>query len=309
MATSDAFDTLRPRLFSIAYRMLGSVGDAEDVVQDAFLRQQRALSDGARIDAPEAYLATVVTRLSIDQLRSARVRRETYVGEWFPEPVLTDAAGPVDPAAHAEQSDSLSLAFLVLLEQLSPVERAVFLLHDVFGYDFREIAGIVGRSEASCRQHASRARRHIDQGRPRFDASPVERDELAERFFAAVSEGDVDGLVALLADDAEVRGDAGDMSPRWPRPIVGRERAARLLAGLGQQMAAVRLRLELHEVNGQPGALVLDPEGRVVNVFALDVCDGAVRTVRSIINHDKLRHLGPLADIPALMQEWKERER
>jgi RNA polymerase sigma-70 factor, ECF subfamily len=296
-----AFDDLRPLMFSIAYRMLSSVGDAEDVVQEAFLRYERALAAGDEIESPKAYLSAVVTRLAIDHVRSARVRRERYVGQWLPEPLLTDE-GAEDPAAHAEQADSLSMAFLLLLERLSPVERAVFLLHDVFGYGYDEIAPIVGKSEANCRQLATRARRHVEAEKPRFEASRRERDELAARFFAATTEGDLEGLVELLAADVVVYGDGGGKAPQWGRPIVGADRVGRLFAGLGRQMAELAVTFELHEVNGEPGAVVLDPEGRVVNVLSLEIVDGAVQTVRSVINPDKLHHLGPVADAWALMR-------
>jgi len=207
-------DELRPLLFSIAYRMLGSVGDAEDVVQEALLRYDEA--EG--FESPKAWLTSVVTRLAIDQLRSARARRETYVGEWLPEPLVN---GDDDPAAHAEQADTLSMAFLLLLERLTPVERAVFLLHDVFAYRYDEIAGLIGRSEANCRQLGVRARRHVEAEKPRFEASRHERDELAARFFAAVQDGDVDELVGMLAADAVVVGDGGGKAPQWATPIVG----------------------------------------------------------------------------------------
>jgi RNA polymerase sigma-70 factor, ECF subfamily len=296
-----SFEDLRPLMFSIAYRMLSSVADAEDVVQEAFVRYERALAGGDEIESPKAYLSAVVTRLAIDHLRSARVRRERYVGQWLPEPLLTDE-GAEDPAAHAEQADSLSMAFLLLLERLSPVERAVFLLHDVFGYGYDEIAPIVGKSEANCRQLASRARRHVEAEKPRFEASRRERDELAARFFAAASEGDVDGLVEMLAVDAVVYGDGGGKAPQWSRPIFGADRVARLFANLGRQMAEVGLTVQPHQVNGQPGAVVLDPEGRVVNALSLEIVGGAVQTVRSVINPDKLHHLGPVADAWALLR-------
>jgi RNA polymerase sigma-70 factor (ECF subfamily) len=296
-----SFEDLRPLMFSIAYRMLSSVGDAEDLVQEAFLRYERALAGGDEIESPKAYLSAVVTRLAIDHLRSARVRRERYVGQWLPEPLLTDE-GAEDPAAHAEQADSLSMAFLLLLERLSPVERAVFLLHDVFGYGYDEIAQIVGKSEANCRQLATRARRHVEAEKPRFEASRRQRDELAARFFAAASKGDLDGLVEMLAADAVVYGDGGGKAPQWSRPIVGAERVARLFANLGRQMAEVGLSVQPHQVNGQPGAVVLDPEGRVVNALSLEIVDGAVQTVRSVINPDKLHHLGPVADAWALLR-------
>jgi RNA polymerase sigma-70 factor (ECF subfamily) len=295
---------LRPLLFSIAYRMLGSVSEAEDVVQEAFVREQRARAEGVRIASPKAFLSAVVTRLSIDQLRSARARREVYAGAWLPEPIFTDEEAIVtDPAGHAEQADSLSMAFLVLLEQLSPVERAVFLLHDVFAYDYGEIADAIGKSEANCRQLASRARRHIDAEKPRFEASQRERERLAGRFFAAVEEGDVDGLAEMLAADAVVYGDSGGRSPSWPEPIVGRDRVAKLLAGLGRQLGDYELTLHPRQVNGQPGAAVRDAQGRLVNVFAIDIVGGVVQTVRSVINPDKLGHLGPLADVRAILDE------
>ena len=306
MDVVESFDSLRPMLFSLAYRMLGSVAEAEDVVQEAFLRQQRAVRQGTEVESPKAFLSAIVTRLSIDQLRSARARREVYVGEWLPEPLLTDDDPRLDPAQHAEQADSLSLAFLVLLEQLTPVERAVFLLHDVFGYDFDEIAEIVGKSPSNCRQLAVRARRHVDEDKPRFEASREERERLAAGFFDAVTDGDVDGLVGLLAADVVVYGDGGGKAPSWPRPIVGRERVSALFAGLGRQMTELGITLELHDVNGQPGALVLDAERRITNVFSLDIADGAVQTIRSVINPDKLRHLGPVADVRALLKRQSE---
>jgi RNA polymerase sigma-70 factor (ECF subfamily) len=299
---TEAYANLRPLLFSIAYRMLASVSEAEDVVQEAFLRYERALTEGTAIDSPKAFLSAVVTRLSIDELRSARVRRETYVGEWLPEPLLTED----DPAARAEEADSLSMAFLLLLERLSPVERAVFLLHDVFGYGYDEVAPIVDKSEANCRQLALRARRHIESERPRFDASRKKRDELASRFLAAVTDGDLDSLVELLAADVVVYGDGGGKAPQWAAPIVGAERVARLFAGIGRQMSELGIRVEPRRVNGQPGAIFLDPEGRLINVWSLDIVDGVVQAVRSVINPDKLQHLGPVADVRALLRRQSE---
>jgi RNA polymerase sigma-70 factor (ECF subfamily) len=297
-------EALRPLLFSIAYRMLGTVSDAEDIVQEAFVRYQRALGEGTRIDSTRAYLSTVTTRLAIDHLRSARVRRESYVGQWLPEPLLTDDAE--DPAGHAEQADSLSMAFLLVLERLNPVERAVFLLHDVFGYGYDEVATIVGKSEANSRQLATRARRHLDESRRRFDASRQEQQELAERFFAAVGDGDVDQLVDMLAADVVVYGDGGGKAPQWMVPIAGVDKVSRLFAALGGQMRELGIRTQLREINGQPGALVLDPDGRITNVFVLDVADGVVQTIRSVINPDKLHHLGPVADVRALMRRRRE---
>jgi RNA polymerase sigma-70 factor, ECF subfamily len=306
-AETDArtFADLRPLLFAVAYRMLGSVSEAEDVVQEAFLRWRRAREDGAEVASPKAYLSAIVTRLAIDELRSARARRETYSGQWLPEPLLTDE-GEGDPAALAEQADSLSMAFLLLLERLTPAERAVFLLHDVFGYGYDEVAGIVGRSEANCRQIALRARRHVEAEKPRFAASKHDRDELAARFFAAAGEGDVDGLVGLLARDVVVVGDGGGKAPQWGRPIVGADRVARLFVNLARRMARLGASFEPREVNGQPGAIVRAPDGSVVNVLTIEVSDGAIQAIRSVINPDKLRHVGPVADAWALMRAERE---
>ena len=305
MGTPEVYERLRPLMFSIAYRMLGSVSEAEDMVQEAFLRYHRAQSQGQDVESPKAFLSAVTTRLCIDHLRSATVRRETYPGEWLPEPLLTDPAAP-DPAASAEQADSLSMAFLLLLERLSPPERAVLLLHDVFGYGYPEIAGIVGRNEASCRQLALRARRHVSEHRPRFEASRRKREELASRFFQAVGDGDLDGLVSMLAADVTVHGDSGGMRPSWPRPIAGRDKVARLLAGLSEQIRAVGATIRPAEINGQPGATLLAPDGALVNVFVLDIADGQVQTIRSVISRAKLGHLGPLADVPALQRQLRQ---
>ena len=295
----ETFESLRPLLFAIAYRMLASVSDAEDVLQETYLRWRRAVDDGVEIGSLKAYLSTVVTRLAMDELRSARTRREEYVGLWLPEPLPT-APERDDPHARAELADSLSMAFLLVLERLSPIERAAFLLHDVFGYTHDEIASIVETTPANARQIASRARRRVQSERPRFDPSPEERERLAERFFAAVREGDVDGLVQVLADDVVVHGDGGGKVPQWATPIVGVERVAKLFAGLGRQMVGVGVALEPRTINGQPAAIVRDPEGAVVCVWVLDVDDGRVRAVRSVINPEKLGHLGRVADVRAL---------
>jgi RNA polymerase sigma-70 factor (TIGR02957 family) len=294
---AELLDSLRPRAFAIAYRMLGSVSEAEDVVQEALLRLHRVLEAGEEIEVPEAYLATVVTRLGIDRLRSAQVRRETYVGEWLPEPLVTGDRD--DPAAHAEMADSLSLAFLVLLERLSPEQRAVFLLREVFDYGYDAIAEIVGKSEAACRQLAVRARRHLDQDRPRFEASRREQDELARRFWTATQTGDLDGLEALLAHDVALHGDGGGKARAISHPLFGRRRVARTLLGWMQVVGAIDgYTLQPVEVNGHPGALGIDGQQRVVHVLSLDIADGRIQGIRSIINPDKLRHLGPLADLP-----------
>ena len=294
-------DDLRPAAFAIAYRMLGSVAEAEDVVQEALLRVLRALEEGELIESPRAYVATVATRLAIDQLRSARVRRETYVGEWLPEPLLADPAD--DPARQAEMADSLSLAFLVLLESLSPEQRAVLLLRDVFDYGYDEIAAIVGKSEDNTRQLAARARRHVEEGRPRFEPSREQRDELARRFFAAAQEGDLGGLEALLAHDVVLHGDGGGKAPALARAVQGRTRVARTLMAWMRQGARIPgASIRRVEVNGQPGALLLDGEQRVISVMALDIAEGRIQGVRSIVNPDKLGHVGPVANLEELLK-------
>jgi RNA polymerase sigma-70 factor (TIGR02957 family) len=290
----------RPLMFSIAYRMTGSVSDAEDIVQEAFLRLTRALRDGASIASPKAYLATVTTRLAISHLRSARVRREAYVGAWLPEPLVTSELGPAaapDPAERAEMSDSLSMAFLVLLESLTPTERAVFLLHEVFGYDYAEIAEITGKSEPNCRQIFARARHHIDEGKPRFDASREQRDEVARRFFDAAAGGDLNGLLELLAPDVVMIGDGGGKGTARREPLHGAEKVARFLLGLFRRAQKDRSYAEPALVNGQPGAVAYDAEGRVAAVFAIDIADGQVQAVRSVVNPDKLQHLGPTSEL------------
>jgi RNA polymerase sigma-70 factor (ECF subfamily) len=290
-------DELRPVAFAIAYRMLGSVSEAEDVVQEALLRVHQALDGGERIASPRAFVATVTTRRAINALRSARARREHYVGEWLPEPIVTD--GRDDPARHAETADSLSVAMLVVLESLTPEQRAVLLLHDVFDYGFPEIADIIGKSEANTRQIGARARRHVEQRRPRFQTTREQRDELAARFFAAAREGDLAGLEALLAADVELTGDGGGKVPAATEPLRGRSRVARLLVGSVITRPGVSLRLV--EVNGGPGALYLDAQQRVVGVMALDIAGGQITGISSVVNPDKLQHLGPVGDFRSLV--------
>ena len=294
-------DQLRPASFAIAYRMLGSVSEAEDVVQEALLRVHQALDAGEQLASPRAFVATVTTRLAINELRSARVRRERYVGEWLPEPIITD--GHDDPARHAETADSLSLAMLVLLESLSPEQRAVLLLHDVFDYRYPEIAAIVGKSEDNVRQLATRARRHLAQRRPRFQTTREQRDELARRFFAAAEHGDLAGLEALLAHDVELTGDGGGKVPALARSLRGRNRVARtLLSYWGRVVRLPGVSVRPVEVNGDPGALFLDPQQRLIGVVALEIADGQITSISAIVNPDKLTHLGPLADYPSLLR-------
>jgi RNA polymerase sigma-70 factor (ECF subfamily) len=292
-------DELRPISFAIAYRMLGSVSEAEDIVQEALLRVHGALDRGEEIASPRAFVATVTTRLAINELRSARARRETYVGEWLPEPILTD--GIDDPARQAELADSLSVAMLVLLESLSPEQRAVLLLHDVFDYGYPEIAAIVGKSEVNVRQLATRARRHVDEGRPRFRTTREEREELAARFFAAARQGDLAGLEALLAADVELTGDGGGRVPAITQPLRGRTRVARMLAdSVITRLPGVSVRPV--EVNGGSGALFLDADERLISVMSLEIAGGQVTSIKSVVNPDKLAHLGPVADFAALVR-------
>jgi RNA polymerase sigma-70 factor (TIGR02957 family) len=299
--TEELFEELRPSAFAIAYRMLGSASEAEDVVQEGFLRLHRARAGGERIESPRAYLSTVVSRLALDQLRSARVRRETYVGEWLPEPLLVGTDD--DPAVRAETADSLSLAFLVLLETLSPEQRAAFLLREVFDEPYARIAEIVGTSEQNARQLATRARRHVRERRPRFDASREHRDELAARFFAAVEHGDLAALEALLAHDVVFRGDGGGKAPAAARAVHGRVKVARLFgAGLRALSRLGGVTTRRAHVNGQPGALFLDRDDRLIAVMTVDVADGQVQGVSAIVNPDKLRHLGPVGDLRALLR-------
>ncbi len=294
------YEQLRPRAFAIAYRMLGSVGEAEDVVQEGMLRLHRARDAGEPIESPAAWLATVVTRLSIDELRSARARRETYVGEWLPEPIVTDPAD--DPAAEAELADSLSLAFLTLLESLTPEQRAAFLLREVFDYPYDQIAAIVGRSEDASRQLASRARRRIDERRPRVQGSREHGEELARQFLGAVRDGDLESLERLLAADVELHGDGGGKVPALARAVHGRARVARTLVAWSRAAARFGgVAIELTEINGGPGAVSRAPDGGVVNVIALELEGGSVRSINSIVNPDKLRHLGPVADLGDLL--------
>ena len=297
----------RPLLFSIAYGMTGSVGDAEDIVQDAFVGLTRARQTGTTIANPKAYLTTAVTRLGINYLRSARVRRETYVGDWLPEPVVVPADAP-GPAEHAELADSLSMAFLVLLEALSPVERAVFMLREVFGYGYPDVARITGKTEVNCRQIYARAKQRIATGGQVRDSAPpaarrAEGEELARRFFEAAAGGDMDALLSMLAPDVVLHGDGGGKAQTIGRPLAGRQRVMRLLVGLFRRGRILDTSLRLAWVNGQPGAVMYDTGGRVVSVVELDVADGVVQAIRSVVNPDKLGHIGPVSDVARLPEK------
>ncbi|NSC25431.1 RNA polymerase sigma-70 factor [Streptomyces albus subsp. chlorinus] len=300
----EEFEELRPLLFSIAYRILGSVGEAEDAVQETWLRFDGST---ARPLSTKAFLSSVVTRISIDVLRSARVRREEYTGPWFPEPLLSDPYQ--DPARAVELADSVSMAALLLLERLSPAERAVFVLREVFAFGFDEVAAAVGRSEASCRQLLVRARRHMEEGRPRFAADRKERQELATRFFDALKDGDVGGLRKVLAADVRMVGDGGGKAPQLAKAVVGADKVARLLGTVLPWVFRVDVTFEPREINGQPGALFRDRDGKVLHALALDVLDGQIQTIRAVINPDKLGHLGPVGDAWAVDREVKQARR
>ena len=282
------YKELRPLLFSIAYRMVGSASEAEDIVQEAFLRFHRETESGTDIESPKAWLSTVTTRLAINHVQSARVRRESYVGTWLPEPIVTDFES--EGARHAETADSLSMAFLVLLESLGPVERAVFLLREVFEYGYDEIAGIVNKSEDNCRQIAARARRQIEAKKPRFEASRRKREELAQRFFEAIMGGDTEGLIRMLAEDVVGYGDGGGKGPAVPKPVHGRDKIVRLFGSRRFAIDTVA-ELRLAEINGQPGAVMYGQDGRPLVVVSLDIADGRVQAVRAVSNPDKLQHL------------------
>ncbi|WP_328684667.1 RNA polymerase sigma-70 factor [Streptomyces sp. NBC_01261] len=304
MSKVEEFEELRPLLFSIAYRILGSVGEAEDAVQETWLRFD---GSATRPTSTKAFLSATVTRIAIDVLRSARVRREEYVGPWFPEPLLSDPYQ--DPARSVELADSVSMAALLLLEQLSPLERAVFVLREVFAFGFDEIATTVGRSESACRQLLVRARRHMADRRPRFAADRQEREELASRFFDALKDGDVGGLRELLAADVQFVGDGGGKAPQLAKAVAGAENVARVLGTVFPWLIRIDVSYEPHEVNGQPGALFRDRDGKVLHTLALDVLDGRIQTIRAVINPDKLGHIGPVADAWAVDRELRQARR
>jgi RNA polymerase sigma-70 factor (ECF subfamily) len=300
----EEFEELRPLLFAIAYWILGSVTEAEDTVQETWLRYEASPTQPT---STKAFLSAAVTRVSIDVLRSARVRRETYVGQWFPEPLLTDPYE--DPARSAELADSVSMAALLLLERLTPLERAVFVLREAFGFGFPEVAVAVGRSEVACRQLAVRARRHMDLGRPRFEAERREREELAARFFDALRDGDIDGVMELLAADVQMVGDGGGKAPAFARSVIGADNVARVLGSVLPLLARIDARVEPCEVNGQPGAILRDREDKVVGTLTVDVLGGRIQTIRSVNNPDKLGHVGPVADAWAVAREVKQARR
>ena len=296
--STAALNELRPLMFSIAYRMLGSVTEAEDVVQDAYLRLHERSLAGETIERPEAYASTVATRLAIDALRSARRTREVYTGTWLPEPLLDD---DTDPAHRVERDETLSFAFLALLERLRPVERAVFLLREVFQMDYADIAAIVERDEAACRQIMHRARARIAEGRPRFDSDAARDAALLETFFAALDDGDVEALAGVLADDVVFYADGGGLAPALRQPLHGAVAVARFLAGLVRRGSTMPVRLERTVANGEAALRVATDDGATLSVLMLHVDAGRVSVVGNQLNPEKLRHLGPVGDLNALV--------
>jgi RNA polymerase sigma-70 factor (ECF subfamily) len=281
------FASARPLLFSIAYRMLGSVMDAEDLVQDAYLRWQEAPDVDVR--SPRAYLTTIVTRLAINQLRSAKTKRETYVGPWLPEPLVTDDTP--DPSTTLELAESLSMAFLVLLERLSPIERAVFLLHEVFDFEYAENARMVDKTEANCRQLLARARKRVGAPGARFKADPAQAQRLTQRFTEASVAGDLDGLVALLAEDITLWADGGGKTPGAAlEPVRGATPVARFVVGVMRRFVPAGTTLRPAEINGQPGFIAY-VSGRALSALIFDIRDGRIHTIYAIGNPDKLQTL------------------
>jgi RNA polymerase sigma-70 factor (TIGR02957 family) len=292
---------LRPLMFSIAYRMTGSVAEAEDLVQEAFFRLGRVRQNGVQVESPKAYLTTATTRLAINHLRSARARRESYVGTWLPEPVVADLHD--SPEQMSELSDSLSMAFLLLLESLSPVERAVFLLREVFGYPYEEIAQIVDKSEANCRQIFVRARQRVGSHQARYEASREQSEALVRSFLAAARDGDLGQLVDLLAADVAFYGDGGGKATSTPQPVFGRDKVATFFIDLSERAKRLEITFEPVLVNGGPGLITHDPKGKVVSVLSFEILDGMVQTVRGIVNPDKLQHLGTVSDVLRIRQD------
>ena len=285
---TQAFTEYRPLLFSIAYRMLGSVMDAEDAVQETYLRWQQ--TSKTEIESLKAYLSTIITRLCIDQLRSARVQREQYIGPWLPEPLITEDS--TDMEDNAALADSLSMAFLVMLESLGPVERAAFLLREVFDYDYPQVAAIIGKREANCRQLVHRAKTHVTDRRPRFDTSPAQAREITAQFLIAATTGDIDKLLDLLSEDATLWSDGGGKVAAAINPIYGADRIARFLIGL-MRKAPEKFDARLAQINGQPGGIAYD-EGRPFIAAAIEVIDGEICGIRVVNNPDKLQHLPTL---------------
>lgn len=289
------FDQYRGLLFSIAYRMLGSVADAEDMVQESFIRWQQSAEDDIR--SPRAFLVTIVSRLCINHLQSARVQREEYVGQWLPEPLVTDSGS--DPFGILKVDESLSMAFLVLLERLTPIERAVFLLREVFEYEYSEVAAVLGQSEVNCRQILRRARQHVSALRPRFEAPERKRNDLLQRFLKASTDGDMEGLVALLSKDVVLHSDGGGKGIAVPNPVRGADNVARGVLGSLKRLVPSALVRRPAWINGEPG-LINYLDGKPHSVITVDAVGDQIRTIYVVTNPEKLSHL---PELPAASME------
>jgi RNA polymerase sigma-70 factor (ECF subfamily) len=287
------FSQYRGLLFSVAYRMLGSVADAEDMVQETFIRWQQAAND--EIQSPRAFLVTVITRLSINQLQSARVRREEYVGEWLPEPLVTDPGS--DPLGVLKLDESLSMAFLLLLERLTPMERAVFLLREVFEHEYEEIAKVLGQSESNCRQILSRARQHVGDIRRRFDASAREHDDLLKRFIQATRSGDMKGLVDLLSSEVVLHTDGGGKAVALAKEVRGADKVAGTIIERMATTLPKNLVARMTRINGKPG-LISYLKGKPFSALTVDFRDGLAQAIYVVTNPEKLAHLPNLLSAP-----------
>lgn len=303
--SNELATALRQTAFPLVYRMVGSVAETEDLVQEGLLRLQLATQQGTSVENPRAFYVSVTTRLAIDHLRSARHKRELYPGEWLPEPIVEAGSGETS-LERVEMAESLSLAFLVLLETLSPLERAVFLLRQVFDYEYSEIAPIVGKSESNCRQVFSRAKKHIAAKRPRFEPSKEERERLANQFFSTCKAGSLPELEAMLADDVEFHGDGGGVAAAVAHPLIGAHQVVRMIHGIFTKTLLHNLQLIQSTVNGQPGVLIKTPDGAWVCVMSLQIFDGRIAAVHSIINPDKLHHLGEVSDVARLKKTFTD---
>jgi RNA polymerase sigma-70 factor, ECF subfamily len=285
MSHLEAFNQQRPLLFAIAYRMLGTVTDAEDMVQEAFLRWQQTAE--ATVKSAKSYLSTIITRLCIDHLRSARVQREQYVGPWLPEPIVTEQTN--DPAAQVELADSISIAFLVVLECLSPIERAVFLLREIFEYDYNEIAQMVGKSPANCRQILKRSRQHIATQRPRFPVSPQQQEKITAKFLEASDQGNLQGLLVLLAEDVTFWSDGGGQVPALLKPLHGAMKVAQFLLAIRSKWLSTSV-VHVIEVNGQP-AIIYRINEDIHSLMTFEIADGCIQSIYSVRNPEKLKRI------------------
>lgn len=289
----DDFEEQRPLLFGVAYRMLGSATEAEDIVQEAYLRFR--IVDAAEVRSLRSYLTTIVTRLCLDQLKSAHVQREQYVGPWLPEPIVMSATpGASSPESVVQAQESISYAFLVLLERLGPIERAVFLLREVFDYGYDEVANMVGKSQAACRQIFHRARQRLDEARPRYEADRDERQRLTERFIAAATSGDMQGLISMLATDITLWSDGGGKVSAAMNLIRGAQPSAALVIGLASKPAYIEYEyasIEISDINREPAVVLRNPTGGVTNVVMFEVVDGRIQQIFIVRNPDKLSHV------------------